>query len=248
MRSLAAVVLLSSCAPSPSSAPSLSIDLASPTSSARIALDPPPVATASPSAERSDPRERAAATCEATADIQACTIAAYAYESGDGVPKDLTRAVELFQRLCDEEAGIFPQPCQSLAAHLLSGEGIAKDPARAARIHAATCSEGVCDADVLFALCADAGANGSSNVGCVPLADVLTMPVVGAPSNPKLAQSLIEAACRRREARACRKLAEWYADGWSWVDGTSVPKDPKRSQRFLKQACDAGDASACAVK
>lgn len=251
VRPLAVVLLLTSCGSSPEAEPTQPLDLSPPRSAVATATpsaSPAPSVTPSATAIVTPSPAEQAKKCEATGDMVACTEAAFAYESGKGLPKDPKRAVELFAKFCDEEAGIYPQHCLGLASHLLDGTGAPKDAARAARIHAATCAQGVCDSEVLYSLCAEAGGAEKTNVGCVSLARVLTLPVVGAPSDPKQARSLMESACKRKEAEACRAVSEWYAEGWSWADGASVKKDPKRAASYLKQACDAGDKTACTTK
>ncbi|NUO47748.1 MAG: sel1 repeat family protein, partial [Polyangiaceae bacterium] len=148
--------------------------------------------------------------------------------------------------LCDEEGGVFPQSCQSLARHLASGDGVAKDEARAASIHAATCGQGVCDVDAVDALCSDVMRDAKTTAGCVARARISMLFVAGAPAADfRKAKNLLERACNRKEGAGCAILAEWYAEGREFPEGTKVPKDPKRAAALLEQACKAGEKAAC---
>jgi TPR repeat protein len=179
--------------------------------------------------------------------INACMRIAYAYEGGfSGLAKNAARAVELFEGLCDEEGGIFPQPCQALARHLAAGDGVAKNEARAARIHAATCGQGVCDVDAIDALCSDVSPKAKTTAGCVARARVYMLAVAGAPAHDfRKAKNLLERACKRSEAEGCLTLSEWYAEGKDFPGGPKVPQDPRRAASFRDQACKAGEKTAC---
>ena len=179
-------------------------------------------------------------------EIDSCIQMAFRYEDGVGVTRNVPHAVELFQRACDEDGGIFPQPCQALARHLATGDGIAKDLRRAAGIHVATCRQGACDADALIALCSDAGGKQKTNDGCVAYALMLVTTVAGVPEyNPTKAKSLLERACRRKDAAGCLVLATWHRDGREFSEKVKIPADPSRASHYTKQACAAGDDAAC---
>lgn len=176
--------------------------------------------------------------CQLGGAADACQQMASRHATGDGVPRDVSRAVALWEGLCDEEGGLWPEPCRQLADHLVTGTGIARDEARAARIFGATCIHGWCAEKELRRLCADAGSGATTNVGCVALARTITMPVAGAPPmQPRLARTLLERACQRGEAEGCSHLAAWYGTGRAWPDGSSVPEDGARAEALRKKAC-----------
>ena len=85
-------------------------------------------------------------------DARACAELARRYRAGDGVPRDMAKAVEAMQDGC--EAGE-PAPCVEAGRAVLRGEGVKSDPARARELFSDACTQRT-HADTLPAATADA--------------------------------------------------------------------------------------------
>jgi len=123
--------------------------------------------------------EAATKSCDA-GEATACGSLASAHLQGEGVPRDVSRALALFEKACD----LSDLRACSYAAHLkLSGmQGVAKDSAGAARL-----ATKACDGDVLE--------------GCTTLAVVL----MGQPKRGEedRARTLLKKSCDGGEGNAC---------------------------------------------
>ena len=123
--------------------------------------------------------EAATKSCDA-GEATACGALASAHLQGEGVPKDVSGALALFEKACD----LSDLRACSYAAHLkLSGmQGVAKDSAGAARL-----ATKACDGDVLE--------------GCTTLAVVL----MGQPTRGEQdrARTLLKKSCDGGEGNAC---------------------------------------------
>jgi TPR repeat protein len=116
-----------------------------------------------------------------------CDSLASDFEKGNGVPKDLGRAVELRARGC--KLG-FKIGCAFLGWMYVEGTGVAIDEAKGVALMEAGCSEGD-----LF----DTGP-------CEWAADYLIQPEF-ANYDPAKAKRLYQMACRGGRGSACEKLA-----------------------------------------
>ena len=118
--------------------------------------------------------------CEA-GDYLDCQELGKAYEEGDGVEKDLDKAVALFTRACEAKSG---WACAMAGTLVASGSGVATaDPAEAARFFERGCEEG----------------NGWS---CNRLGE-MTREGEGVPKDRKRALALFEKACQQRDEKGC---------------------------------------------
>lgn len=113
----------------------------------------------------------------------ACTVLASRTERGDGVPRDLTRAVHLHERACELRD---PASCVSAARMQASGSGVPPNRARQVELLAAACKLG--DA-LACAVPANAFAKGT-----------------GVPRDDRRASELWERACAGGVASACEHL------------------------------------------
>ncbi|MBI5482398.1 MAG: sel1 repeat family protein [Deltaproteobacteria bacterium] len=156
------------------------------------------------------PREagECARRCEAS-DVRSCYDLGDLYERGNGVPKDLARAVQLYDRAC---AAGYGAGCNDLALLYEHGKGVPKNPARAAALYLDGC-------------------NLEHFPACANLA-WLHQGGRGVPRGLGRAAELYELACDGGAGRACNNL------GWMYSAGGEFPADPTRAARLFKRSCD----------
>jgi serine/threonine protein kinase/TPR repeat protein len=232
----------SSSPPVPDVAPSSNAVASAPSASAAPAASEAPVAASSPSAAppaaalakpasaptapiskaTGECAKGATPACEAACAAHApgrCEALAKALVKGTGAPKDVARAVKLFQQECDAGSG---SACNSLGALYGAGTEVTKDEAHATRLY----KQG-CDHESLTA-CVNFGSmlfDGSGTAKNQPLA--LTYFLRGCPSSGPA------------EAAGCLNASVAYDKG------LGAPKDPSQAFGYAKLACDAGAPRGC---
>ncbi len=118
--------------------------------------------------------------CEA-GDYFACQELAKAYQEGDGVSRDLPRALALFTRACEAKSR---WACSMVGSFVASGRGVAAaDPAGAVRWFERACDDG----------------HGWS---CNRLGE-MARDGEGLPRDPKRALALFEKACQEKDEKGC---------------------------------------------
>ena len=117
--------------------------------------------------------------CEA-GDYLACQELAEAHEAGDGVPKDLGKALAFFVRAC-EANGYWA--CSMVGSYHLAGKGVAENATEAARWFSRAC-------------------DGGRGWSCNQLGK-MTRDGEGIPRDPARALALFEAACRNGSDEGC---------------------------------------------
>lgn len=76
--------------------------------------------------------------------LWSCTLAGVHHLNGDGVPRDTTRARELFERACGGLSGKQLQGCEELGRMYEKGVGVPKDLAKAADLYQESCPSESC--------------------------------------------------------------------------------------------------------
>ena len=117
--------------------------------------------------------------CDA-GDSVGCQELGKAYESGDGVARDLPKALALFTRACEAKSG---WACAMAGSLVASGRGVAADPGSAARFFERGCEE----------------RNGWS---CNRLGEMVRAGE-GVPKDPRRALALFEKACQQQDEKGC---------------------------------------------
>lgn len=206
------------------------------------------VAKASPDRK---PLDQLTASCD-RGNYVACTELGLLYLRGQGVAKDVARALGLFESGCDGGNGL---ACHNLAVMLNTGRGVKRDSARAARVYERACELGRMDSCSLLGNMAVNGngiaknidranalfrkaCDGGSLQGCTNLG-VSYATGRGVPEDAQRAAQLYQRACSSGSAESCSNLGHLY------VRGRGVPKDISRARSLLTRACDKDIAVAC---
>lgn len=147
----------------------------------------------------------------------ACGRLGWAYERGEGVPRDEGRAATLYARACE---GGDAWACNQLAFLYDGGRGVPEDPARAAALHRRACEAGL--------------ARACSNLG------FLHEKGRGAPADAAAAARWYERAAAAGDAEGAYNLANLL------VAGRGVEVDEPRAAALYEASCEAGLADACA--
>ena len=146
----------------------------------------------------------------------ACTVAAHAYMSGEGVAADETHAAELYHRAC---RGDDAEGCGDLAELREYGRGGPEDPTEASRLYSLACELG-------------------DGLSCTRFATLLSEGR-GVDQDVTRAVSLFERACGEGEMSGCAYLGAAYADG------TGVERNTQHAIELYTRACDAQVGFAC---
>jgi TPR repeat protein len=172
--------------------------------------------------EAGDPRAGAPflqKACDASV-LAACTNLAAQYELGEGVARDIGRAVALFTTGCD---GQEPRACYNLGRLYVHGaEGLAKDAKKGTPF--------------LEKACGKAEAAGCYELGLVHYLGKTT-------GDKDFARALpaFDAGCKGGHAESCANLGAMY------VNGEGVAKDLSRARSLFKKGCQGGSRMACQV-
>ena len=137
---------------------------------------------------------------------------------GDGVPKDLAKAAELYRTACDADAETV-EACHWLAGLHMTGEGVPKDAAKAVTLYTKACDGGYLN-------------------GCYMLGLYYTEGKALAKDDAK-AVALFTKACNALHVRACTSL------GYMYQNGQGVTKDVSKAAAFYRKACSTGEPNAC---
>jgi len=137
------------------------------------------------------------------------------YEKGDGVPKNLGKAAELYKKAADQ--GHADAQC-NLALLYQNGEGVRKDLRKAVELFQKAAALGY--------------ARGQFDVGLLYYAGE------GVPKDLAAAAQLFQKAADQEYAPAQSNLALLY------LDGEGVPKDLAKAVELLQKAADQGEAQA----
>jgi hypothetical protein len=159
--------------------------------------------------------------------VDACSYLGSMYESGKGVTKDYSRAVNLFSKSCD---GGNADGCNGLGGMYGNGKGVAKDDYKAFDLYTKACDAGSAEAcSNLGDIYEDARAVNSATCG-----DISN----GCRNYPR-AVSLYSKACDAGLADGCSNLGRMYLNGWG------VAEDDSQALILYSKACDAGSANGC---
>ena len=139
----------------------------------------------------------------------------WAYQNGIGVPKDLGKAVELYQKAADQGN---PLAQNNLGWLYQNGQGVPKDLKKAVELYQKAADQG--------------NAFGQNNLGW------LYQNGQGVPKDLKKAVELYQKAVDQGNALAQTNL------GWLYQSGQGVPKDFKKAAELYQKAADQGNAFA----
>ena len=173
------------------------------------------------------------------------------YQNGQGVPKDLRKAAELYQKAADK-GNAFAQ--NQLGTLYQSGEGVPKDLRKAAELYQKAADQGgamaqnnlgtlyqsgqgvpkdLGKATELYQKAADQGnAFAQNSLG------VLYQSGEGVPKDLRKAAELYQKAADQENAIAQANL------GWLYQSGRGVPKDLRKAADLYQKAADQGNAFA----
>ena len=171
---------------------------------------------ASQTTARSADQVAALQTACAGEDPRACAELARRYRAGDGVARDLVKAVRAARDGC--EAGE-PALCVEAGRAILRGEGLKPDPELARRLFGDACTH-------------------RARAGCLDLA-LMLQNGDGVAQDPAQATSLFEQACQGGEAAAC----SLYGD--ARYMGSGAPKDARAAEAAYRRACELELYSGC---
>ena len=159
------------------------------------------------------------AACEvkcAAKEQDSCYELARILEKGTDAPKDLARALTLYQAACD--GGVFAA-CNSLGALYATGDGVARDDAKAVELYQQSCDHGYARACV--------------NLGAMHFEGN------GVPKNESLGARLFLRGCEGGEPLGCLNVSVAYGGG------LGVPKDDAEAFSYADRACTAGAVRGC---
>ena len=114
----------------------------------------------------------------------ACSLAALAYDNGEGVRQDKFKAVELYTKACD---GGSAGGCLNLGVMYSNGEGVRQDTFKAVELFTKACDGG--------------SANGCLNLG------VMYVKGEGVKLDKKRALALVGKACDLKSEKGCQNYA-----------------------------------------
>ena len=139
-------------------------------------------------------------------------------ERGEGRPKDLARAAEIYEQGCDAGDML---GCANLGLLRANGRGGAADKPGAVALYSRAC-----DAGNLF--------------GCDLLGGMYELGEGGLSKDPTRAFQLYNQACTGGELTGCKDLGSLYE-----VGSAAVTKDEARAAALYKRVCDGNDITGC---
>lgn len=146
----------------------------------------------------------------------ACGLLGSLYEEGKLVPRDVARALDLYQRGCGRSDG---RSCGKLGALKWHGDGVPQDRRRGLALMQQGCSIGFPE--------------GCGAIGLIHLKGE------GVPRSPGLAVPLLRQACEGGRAASCAVLGDLY------LKGDGVEEDAGQAAGVLQKGCDGDEAQAC---
>jgi len=149
-------------------------------------------------------------------DAAACSVLALMFETGEGLPRDLSRAATLYGQAC--ELGDM-EGCSILGSMYHSGQGVQRDLARSVSYYERACE-------------------GADLTGCESLG-LLYERGSGVLADFQRAGQLYREACEGGLASGCTRLGNIF------LSGSGVEADPFRALELFAQACDGGDMAGC---
>jgi tetratricopeptide (TPR) repeat protein len=152
---------------------------------------------------------------------QTCLGLGNKYRDGDGVPKDLDRAAELYDRACKGGLTDACDNLDNLGLHYAEGAGVQEDES-----HAVALYEEACDGGNLW--------------GCTHLGDSFARGK-GVRKDGARAVALLQRACDGGLAAGCSNL------GLLYQYGQGVEKDEDQAIRFFQRACRRGERTGCSM-
>jgi hypothetical protein len=156
-----------------------------------------------------------AKACDA-GDGLGCTYLAFSYDMGEGVSKDIAKAVDLYRKACDiEDSG----GCYWLGYAYANGVGLRKDEIQAARLFRKACDMGEPSGCSLIGYAYAIGA--------------------GLRKDEIQAAELYRKACDMGGGLGCSNLGNAYSRG------NGVNKDDAKAAEYYRRACDIGDGPSC---
>jgi TPR repeat protein len=190
--------------------------------------------------------------CEAGEGL-ACHDLAVAYRSGNGVPRDPTKAAELLRRGCKLGAA---HACTMLAWRLARGRDGPANPADAIPLMKEACEHGDGEACRMMAeyhggghfglersrpwrrAYLEMGCSAGNRISCNELGKALE-DGDGGPEEPAQAAVAYESGCARDLAESCVWL------GWLLVKGKGLPADAGRGRKLFERSCASGFFRGC---
>jgi serine/threonine protein kinase/TPR repeat protein len=212
-------------APAPSaSAESAPVASAAPSAAVRAVLADPAAAAPVVSSAKTggECAKGATAACEGacTAHVPGrCEALAKALVKGTGAPKNVARAVTLYQGECDGGSG---SACNALGALYGTGNEVPKDEPKAVTLYQRGCEH-------------------ADRTACMNLGGML-FDGSGTAKNQPLAVSYFQRSCPSSgpvEPLGCLNLSVAYGQG------LGAPKDASQSLAYAKEACDNGAPRGC---
>jgi TPR repeat protein len=149
---------------------------------------------------------------------RACGALGDAYWRGDGVPKDVFRATQLFRSGCDLGDA---DSCMFLAEAYRTGVGTRTDQQHAVDLYTRACSLG-------------------DPVACRSVGDLLTMGVLGTVDGQS-AGVWYAKGCEGGDAQACTAAGLWVERGDGMLPGHA------NGLRLFQQGCEGGHRRACGL-
>ena len=152
-------------------------------------------------------------------DAASCGLLAALVERGEGAPRDVARAAQLYQRACD--GGDLPG-CVGLGqVHRAGRGGLARDPARAVVLFQRACDGGLAR-------------------GCAQLGEAYRDGVGGLGRDLVRAAALFQSGCDGGDPRSCRDLG-----GMHQLGKGALARDEALAATLYRRACDGGALLGC---
>lgn len=133
--------------------------------------------------------------------VEGCTSLGLLYADGQGVKKDLNKALALWQKACNGNAAVNARGCHMLAISYDLGDGVAKDPVRARMLYGKACRLGAkiaCDVQV-------AGADGPRPKPAIaPAKPPVAAPAAASPPKPAALQPATAPVAAGAATTACK--------------------------------------------
>lgn len=187
-------------------------------------------------------------------DFKICAELGKAYYYGNGVTKDINKAIQLYEKACD--GGIMDGCIYSGIAYQ-KGEGAATDLGKAVQLYEKACNgknmfgctflgeayqygNGVSKDLYKSAQLYEQACDNEEMIGCLDLGNAYYNGN-GVAKNLNKAAQLYQKACDGGEAEGCFNL------GSAYFNGDGVARDIDKAMKLFQKACDGGDMEGCNV-
>lgn len=181
-----------------------------------------------------------------------CNSLAVMYEEGNGTKKNISKAIEIYQKLCDSS---FMKGCSNLGRVMYDGTGTQQNFKQAVKLFQKSCNGGFAGGcynlglayhegkgvskdiaksiDIYQKNCNNGHASSCTNLGGIYINEKLIK------QNTLKGINLYKKGCELGNYRGCTNLGAMY------YNGEYIQQDINKAQELFKKACENGDDDGC---